>query len=129
MLFKNKQKILEKQLFSYGEKAALCIQEFQRTFQAYAETHDFKALQEDVERVHKAESEADDIRREVEDMMYTRALFPESRGDILGLLEALDSVPNQAEKVVRAIVNQTHCLARRPLPFPAGTGRCILPRL
>ncbi|HNR33198.1 MAG TPA: DUF47 family protein, partial [Candidatus Hydrogenedentes bacterium] len=42
----------------------------------------------------------------IETMMYAKALFPESRGDVLGLLETLDTVPNQAELAVRSIVNQ-----------------------
>jgi predicted phosphate transport protein (TIGR00153 family) len=38
--------------------------------------------------------------------MYSRALFPESRGDILGLLEAMDRIPNSAESVTRMLVDQ-----------------------
>ena len=38
--------------------------------------------------------------------MYTKALFPESRGDILGLLETMESVPNHSESTVRMILNQ-----------------------
>jgi predicted phosphate transport protein (TIGR00153 family) len=38
--------------------------------------------------------------------MYSRALFPESRGDILGLIESMDRVPNCAESAVRMILNQ-----------------------
>jgi hypothetical protein len=38
--------------------------------------------------------------------MYTKAIFPESRGDILRLLETMDRVPNQAESVLRMIQNQ-----------------------
>ncbi len=39
-------------------------------------------------------------------MMYTKALFPESRGDILGLLETMDKVPNEAEAAARMLLNQ-----------------------
>ena len=46
------------------------------------------------------------MRREIEVMMYSKALFPESRGDILTLLETIDRVPNQAEAVVRMLLNQ-----------------------
>lgn len=38
--------------------------------------------------------------------MYSKALFPESRGDILGLLESMDRVPNQAESSLRSIFTQ-----------------------
>ena len=38
--------------------------------------------------------------------MYTKALFPESRGDVLGLLETMDKVPNEAEAASRMVLNQ-----------------------
>jgi len=48
---------------------------------------------------HKAESHADDLRLGIEKLLYSRALLPESRGDILGLLETFDLLPNIAENV------------------------------
>jgi predicted phosphate transport protein (TIGR00153 family) len=59
-----------------------------------------------VERTQHAESRADDIRREIVLLLYGKALFPESRGDILGLIEAVDKIPNQAESVARQIRHQ-----------------------
>jgi predicted phosphate transport protein (TIGR00153 family) len=59
-----------------------------------------------MERTHQAESRADDIRREIVLLLYGKALFPESRGDILGLIEAVDKIPNQAESVVRQMRHQ-----------------------
>jgi predicted phosphate transport protein (TIGR00153 family) len=47
-----------------------------------------------VMEVHASESRADDIRREIELEMYRKALIPESRGDVLGLIEAMDLIPN-----------------------------------
>ncbi len=106
MLFQNKQKQLETQMAAYREKAALCVNKFQESFKHYCETSDLEKLNHNVEKIHHAESQADDIRREIEIAMYSKALFPESRGDVLGLLETMDRVPNQAEAVVRLIVNQ-----------------------
>lgn len=56
--------------------------------------------------IHSKESNADDIRREIEHMMYARSLLPESRGDILEILELLDRVPNQADSVVNMMLVQ-----------------------
>ncbi len=105
-MFASKQKQLEKQLALYREKAALCVNRFRDVLREYCETGDIKQLREHVKEVHAAESEADDIRRAVADMMFARSLFPESRGDILNLLETMDKVPNQAESVLRGIGNQ-----------------------
>ena len=104
MFFMSKQKQIESKIEDYRSQVAECIQAYHETLCAYCETGDRQDLRECLAQVHRAESKADDIRREVEDMMYTRALFPESRGDILRLLETMDAVPNQAERVVKDMV-------------------------
>jgi len=50
-----------------------------------------------VQEVHREESRADDLRREIEAELYNKALVPESREDILFLLEAMDALPNTFE--------------------------------
>jgi uncharacterized protein len=52
--------------------------------------------------VDRLESEADDLRREIEIQLYTQTLIPESRGDVLGLLENLDNIINLIEGVLWA---------------------------
>jgi uncharacterized protein len=106
MFFKRRQHELEGRLTDYREKAALCVTRFYESLLRYLESGDLDQLREDVGHIHKAESQADDLRRDIEVMMYSKALFPESRGDVLGLLEAMDEVPNQAETCIRTIVNQ-----------------------
>ena len=48
-------------------------------------------------QVNSLESSSDDLRRNIERQLYTQTLIPESRGDVLGLLENLDSVLNNFE--------------------------------
>jgi len=45
-------------------------------------------------QVNDLESRSDDLRRGIERQLYAQTLIPESRGDVLGLLENLDSVLN-----------------------------------
>lgn len=52
-----------------------------------------------VDNVHLAEAAADDLRREIERQMYERALIPESRGDVLGLIESFDQIPGDFESL------------------------------
>ena len=104
MLFVSKQKKIEEQLTEYRQKVALCLEVFCQAFRQYGKTADRIQLESDHTRVHQIESQADDIRREIEVMMYSKALFPESRGDIMGLLEAIDKVPNQAEAAVSMLL-------------------------
>ncbi len=44
--------------------------------------------------LRKIEEKADDLRRNIEIKLYARTLIPESRGDVLGLLESSDKVLN-----------------------------------
>ena len=61
--------------------------------------------------VARAESEADDIRREIERVLYKNELLPDSRGDLLLLLESCDKVANRIEAVINNI-----CLRRVKIP-------------
>ena len=106
MMFLSRQKKTESQLNEYRNTVALCLEKFQDTFKRYCQDGDPAHLQTDYNELHHYESVADDIRREIEVIMYSKALFPESRGDILGMLEAMDKIPNQAEKAVQVMLTQ-----------------------
>ncbi|MBW2608950.1 MAG: DUF47 family protein [Deltaproteobacteria bacterium] len=59
-----------------------------------------------VEQTHKFESRADDVREEIKTLMYGKALIPESRGDIMGLLESIDEIPRIFELILYMIKTQ-----------------------
>ena len=106
MLFVNKQKKIESQITQYNQQVAACMDVFKKALQQYCENPDRGVIKSKFDEVHKAESLADDIRQDIGVMMYSKSLFPESRGEVLGLLETMDKVPNQAEAVVHMIWNQ-----------------------
>jgi uncharacterized protein len=106
MLFISKQKEIQTQISEYCESVLKCLDNFQDAVKQYCHNSDRYAAKASFTEVHKAESKADDIRREIEVLMYSKSLFPESRGDIMGLLETMDRVPNQAEDAIRMIWNQ-----------------------
>ena len=58
------------------------------------------------EQTHKYESKADDIREDIKALMYGKALIPESRGDIMGLVEAIDHIPRIFELLLHMIRTQ-----------------------
>lgn len=90
----------------YLDLWAECLARFRQALETYLE----KGLGEDfdflVERTHRAESQADDQRRKIERYMYARGLLPESRGDILGFLEAMDRVLGDAQATLFMISEQ-----------------------
>lgn len=58
------------------------------------------AFEEKLRQVNDLESQADMLRRTIEKELYSNTLIPESRGDVLGLLENLDSIHNLMESAL-----------------------------
>ena len=59
-----------------------------------------------IEQTHKFESKADDIRDEINFLMYSRALIPESREDVMNLIEQVEVIPRIFELVLHLIRTQ-----------------------
>ena len=59
-----------------------------------------------IDQTHKFESKADEIREEVNLLMYSRALIPEMREDIMNLLEHMDVIPRIFELILHLIRTQ-----------------------
>ncbi len=121
LFFSKTNKLLE-MLEEYLEKVAECMEQARKTLFLYMEKGCCDEFDELVTKTHMAESCSDDLRREIEISLYEKALIPESRGDILGLLEAVDRIPNKAEFVAFQI--QTEAL-RIPDEFKSGLRKLI----
>ncbi len=50
--------------------------------------------------ISRSENRADELRRSIEKQIYTYSLIPEIRGDVLGLLENMDTVINAEKKTL-----------------------------
>ncbi len=53
-----------------------------------------------VKKISKEESHADDIRRQIEQRMYQQSILPETRGNLLTIIEQLDKIPNRSETIL-----------------------------
>jgi len=98
LFFSKTNKLLE-MLDGYLEKVTECMEQARKTLFLYIDKGSCEEFDELVTKTHMAESCSDDLRREIEISLYEKALIPESRGDILGLLETVDKIPNKAESV------------------------------
>ncbi len=104
-LFKKEQQV-EQLLYRYLDNLKMVQENFQNAMNLYFKKDlcdEFGFL---IEQAHKVESKADDIRNEIETLMYAKALIPESRGDILGLLEAIDRIPGLFQLILYMIQTQ-----------------------
>jgi uncharacterized protein len=70
-----------------------------KTYMAEGPCEGFASKRRDVS---DNESAADGLRRDIETQLYSQTLIPESRGDVLGLIETLDHVLNLCESCLWA---------------------------
>jgi uncharacterized protein len=59
-----------------------------------------------VEEINEAERDADEIRKEIEHKMFLQSLLPETREDLLEIIEEMDNVPDTCERIVFIIADQ-----------------------
>ena len=98
--FTAKQRRVQNLVAKYMDVWIGCIRSFRDTWDVYAKEGISEEFYFRVKSTHKEESRADDMRRDIELELYSKALIPESRGDILGLLESVDILLSQAERVL-----------------------------
>jgi len=59
-----------------------------------------------VEEVSEAEHDADNIRKGIEHKMFQQSLLPETREDLLNIIEEMDNIPDLCERTLYMIVDQ-----------------------
>ncbi len=61
---------------------------------------DIECFEERFATIHELENRADELRRDIENQLYRHSLIPESRGDVLDLLENMDDVIDTAKNTM-----------------------------
>ncbi|MFZ0391966.1 MAG: DUF47 family protein [Calditrichia bacterium] len=99
MLFK-RTKELEAQMDEYLDLVERGSLLFRQGLKYYLEqrSDEFRQRLEDLRNM---ESKADSLRRQIENRLYVHTLIPESRGDVLGLLESTDRILNKSDETLR----------------------------
>jgi len=95
-----KTRLLESQVDEFLDlitKGTLCMREAIRSYLS-GDDEDFQSR---LTMIGDYERKADELRRSTESMLYTYSLIPESRADVLGLLENLDNVIDRAKQIVQ----------------------------
>ena len=94
MIFK-KTKGLELQMDAFLDKISESGIVFRRGVKSYVK-NDEEEFSRYLANIRKLEHEADELRKAIETALYTQTLVPESRGDILALMETSDDVIDRA---------------------------------
>ncbi|OQX70721.1 MAG: hypothetical protein B6D62_03780 [Candidatus Cloacimonas sp. 4484_275] len=98
-IFSNRTKELEANIDAYLDRVENAGLIFLEGVKAYLNKKNEK-FEKHYQAISTLESEADNVRRDIKHKLYTYMLIPESRGDVLGLLETMDDVIDIAEKVL-----------------------------
>jgi uncharacterized protein len=99
----SKSRALEAEIEEFLQKLSDSALTFQTAVAAYLRdgaTNEFELM---VQQLGELESRDDALRRSIETQLYRQTLIPESRGDVLGLLETLDQVHGLMEAGLYAL--------------------------
>ena len=102
IIFNNRTKQLETEIDRYLDSVMKAGMMFFEGVKHYLK-EDKKAFETNYNELSKMETDADNLRREIKTKLYTYMLIPESRGDVLGLLETLDDVIDICEIVLKQL--------------------------
>ncbi len=120
--FWKKDESIESRLDRYFAQSEAFFTEFEKAFKMFLTDGCTTAFEAAVDKAHQIESESDDLRRDIELTLYGKQLLPESRGDLLGLLEAYDKILGSAEVALYEMRYQHMSV---PDPFKAGFERLV----
>lgn len=104
MLFKKEKEVIDL-IEQHAAKMEACLTTAIETLQAYLEDNIPRAKSL-ARKTDALESDADLIRHQIRDRLYSGAYMPVLREDIYRLVESIDSVANAAEKCCDAFLNQ-----------------------
>jgi uncharacterized protein len=99
--------VLTAQIDDYLDALSEGVLVFQQAVSDYVRGKDDR-FQERVTSVGELENRCDDLRRAIERHLYSQSLIPESRGDVLGLLETLDDVINTGKATLLSMDVERH---------------------
>lgn len=98
---------IEKLILNHTEKVEVCLEKFTKTIELYIEQGETEQVQTLTVDVHRLETEADNIRRDIIHLLIEESyLFPNTRRDFLNLLELIDKVADYSEAVLDYIFLQ-----------------------
>jgi predicted phosphate transport protein (TIGR00153 family) len=95
----SKTRALEAQTEEFCDKVSEGSLAFRIGLSAYL-AGDRETFAEKQRHVSAVESRADDLRRDIQRRLYVETLLPESRGDVLELLENSDNILNHCESAM-----------------------------
>ncbi len=107
MFFLYKQnRILYGKIIDFLEIEQETVDVFQKSLKKFIKDANSAKFLVNMESVHKLENRADALLKEIRELFYKKSLLPESREDILVLLECVDDITDTANHIMHDIYSQ-----------------------
>jgi len=90
-------KQLEQKIDGFFDKLSEAAVIYRLAVRVYLKEGMNEEFQRRLDSVNTLESDADKLRREIEQQLYSNTLIPDSRGDVLGLIETADQILSRFE--------------------------------
>jgi predicted phosphate transport protein (TIGR00153 family) len=100
-------RLLEQKIDTFFEKFTESSIVYRLAIRSYLKEGLNNGFQGRLDRVSELESEADHLRREIEQQLYANTLIPDSRADVLELIEGIDQVLSEFEGTLWAFAIET----------------------
>lgn len=105
MLIFKKEKEARKLFLSHLKQVQECLTESRNSLEKYI-GGDLEAVRQQREAVSEMESNADDLVRQIREVLLDGAFLPHIRSDVYRLVGAVDTIGNKAEGLARFLVDQ-----------------------
>ena len=90
---------LEQKIDEMHDKVIECAMFFQEAFDIYLKEKRSANYRRVSKKIKTLESQADDLRRDIESQLYRQNLIPDLRADVLQMVENIDKVINEFDEV------------------------------
>lgn len=90
---------LERKIDEMHDKVIESAMYFKEAFEIYMREKRSSAYRRASKKIKTIESQADDLRREIESSLYAQNLIPDLRADVLQMVENIDKVINEFDEV------------------------------
>ncbi len=122
-MFWRKQKEIETLVLEHLGHVDSTLQSFSRSLTAYIEERDLETADQYALETHRAEGQADDVRRRIETQLLSGSLLPTSRRDILQIIDQVDRLANAAEEILDYLLLQRVEVPSEIMPQIAEIGK------
>jgi predicted phosphate transport protein (TIGR00153 family) len=124
IMFKS-SKVLQATVDDYLDSISQGLLLFQMGVKNYLDKNE-PDFEHHLQKIDTLESDADQLRRNIENDLYSNSLIPEHRGDVLGLIESADNLIDTAKETLNQFyVEQPYIPADLSEEFKKLTETCV----